>query len=236
MLLPDSQMESLGAESFSQMKKEVPISKDPVMNAYVQCVSKAIVEASKGQLGNRSWEVVVFNSQDVNAFALPGGKIGVYTGLMKAAKSPDQLAAVLGHEVGHVIARHGNERMSAALATQGGLLVAGEALANKENKGLIMGALGLGAQFGVLLPHGRAQESESDEIGLDLMARAGFNPKESVELWKNMSAVAGGSPPEWLSTHPSNSSRINHLQSLMPKALAAYEAALKARPAPACRL
>ena len=171
----------------------------------------------------------------MNAFALPGGKIGVHTGILKVANSADQLAAVLGHEVGHVIARHGAERVSQSVATQGGLALADIMLDRKsESRSLIMAGLGLGAQFGILLPFSRKHESEADEIGLYLMANAGFDPEHSVELWRNMAKASGGAPPEFLSTHPSNTSRISGLQSRMSKAKALYNNAQAAGKNPDC--
>lgn len=149
-------------------------------------MANAITAVAVDHTGVASWEVVVFRDNSANAFALPGGKIGVHTGMLKVATSADQLAAVLGHEVGHVIARHGAERVSQAMAAQAGLLVTDLLLETNRNRGTIMAALGLGAQFGVILPHGRKQESESDDIGQQLMAMAGFDPRESVQLWRNM--------------------------------------------------
>jgi predicted Zn-dependent protease len=146
------------------------------------------------------------------------------------------LAAVLGHEVGHVIARHGNERISAALATQGALtaiqMVGGQSM---KDKGWVLGLLGVGAQFGILMPHGRSQESESDTIGLDLMSHAGFDPRESIKLWENMGAASGGKgPPEFLSTHPSHSTRIQGLSDKMGESMAKFEAARNAGKNPKC--
>lgn len=237
ILLGDSQMNAQGVSAFNQLKQQTPIEKDSKINSYVQCVVAPltkVVDATDGK--KRTWEVVVFRSDEVNAFALPGGKIGVYTGIMKAAQNADQLAAVVGHEVGHVIARHGSERVSEAFLAQG-LLTAAGALAGTESKRnqLLLALAGAGAQFGVLLPHSRDQESEADLIGLDLMSRAGFNPQQSVDLWHNMSkATSGkGAPPEFMSTHPSNERRIKNLQSNIPKAMPLYE---KAASHPNCKL
>ncbi len=218
VLLPEGQMDTMGAQAFSEMKSKQQVERDPATNAYVKCVADAITRAM-GE--NRQWEVVVFKEDSANAFALPGGKIGVHTGLLKVAQTPDQLAAVIGHEVGHVIAQHGNERVSQSLATQGGLVAASVALKDRTGKSydLVMAGLGLGAQFGVLLPFSRTQESEADIIGLDLMAKAGYDPHQSVELWKNMAKAAGGAaPPEFLSTHPAPESRIANLESHMGEA------------------
>jgi predicted Zn-dependent protease len=227
MLMPSGQMSQLGAQSFDQMKSEIPVEKDPRINAYVRCVAIPITRQVKGEdVGAKSWEIVVFKDASANAFALPGGKIGVHTGLLPVAKTDAQLAAVIGHEVGHVIAQHGNERVSQNLIVAGGLTAAQILTRNNENQNLILGALGLGSQVGVLLPCARTQESEADVIGLDLMSRAGFDPRQSVDLWKNMMAANGGkTPPEFLSTHPAGETRIRELQANMASAVPKFEKA-----------
>lgn len=225
IIVPDEQMSTMGVQAFQELKSKQETASDPQVTAYVQCVATAIT----GSLGDRehqpaSWEVVVFKDDTPNAFALPGGKIGVHTGMLKVAQTPSQLAAVIGHEIGHVIARHGSERISEQFATQGGLAVVQATFAGKGARyNVLMGALGLGAQFGILLPHSRTQESEADTIGLDLMAKSGFDPRDSVNLWKNMESQSRGQPPEFLSTHPSHGTRIENLESNMPGALKIYE-------------
>jgi predicted Zn-dependent protease len=212
LLFSGNEMSKLGAQSFEQMKLQEKISKDVNTNRYVQCVSNAITDTLGPQPDFKEWEVVVFDSDQVNAFALPGGKIGVYTGLLKVAKNQHQLATVIGHEITHVTANHSNERLSNSKLTSIGLDISNIALEGNEYKSLTMAGLGLGVQYGVIMPYGRAQESESDIIGLKLMARAGFDPKESVALWENMAKASGGhQPPELLSTHPSHSNRIDDL-------------------------
>ncbi|ARP40391.1 M48 family metallopeptidase [Vibrio syngnathi] len=215
LLFSDKDMSQLGAQSFEQMKKKQPISKDAKTNAYVQCVANRITQYIPKQ-GFSEWEVVVFDSDQVNAFALPGGKIGVYTGLLKVAVNQDQLATVIGHEVAHVLADHSNERLSQSQIANTGLSVTSIALGASEYsqyQGMTMAALGLGVQYGVILPYGRTQESEADVVGLEYMARAGFDPNQSVDLWQNMAKASGGNqPPELLSTHPSHSTRIKDLQ------------------------
>jgi predicted Zn-dependent protease len=235
ILLPDSEVEQMGVSSFNQLKSQQPIERAPVTNKYVKCVAMEVLKEAQGYANRKDWEIVVFKSDEANAFALPGGKIGVYTGILKYAKNQDQLAAVLGHEIGHVIARHGNERMSEALAAQGVLVATDFATQDNAHKNLIMAALGMGAQFGYLLPHSRTQESEADIIGLGIMARAGFNPQEAVELWKNMSAI-GGAPPELLSTHPSSANRIENLKAHMAPALVWSQQAQAAGRKPNCKL
>ncbi|MGL6260784.1 M48 family metallopeptidase [Vibrio sp. WXL210] len=221
ILFSDSDMSSLGSQSFEQMKQELAISKDKQVNAYVQCVTNAITAYVPPQTSFTEWEVVVFDSEQVNAFALPGGKIGVYTGILNVATDQDQLATVIGHEIAHVLADHSNERLSQSQLANVGLQITDVALAGSgagEYRGATMAALGLGVQYGVILPYGRAQESEADIIGLDLMARAGFTPTASVSLWQNMAKASGGSqPPEFFSTHPSHSTRIKDLREQIAK-------------------
>ncbi|EGR2466989.1 M48 family peptidase [Vibrio cholerae] len=215
LLFSDNDMSQLGAKSFTQMKQEIPISKDTKTNAYVQCVTKAITAQVPKQSSFEQWEVVVFESDQVNAFALPGGKIGVYTGLLKVAVNQDQLATVIGHEIAHVLSNHSNERLSQSQLANAGLQLTDIAIGASEYaqyRNLTMSALGVGVQYGVILPYGRSQESEADILGLALMARAGFDPYQTIELWKNMAKASGGKqPPELLSTHPSHSTRISDL-------------------------
>jgi predicted Zn-dependent protease len=226
----------MGVQAFDQMKAQTPTENDPKIRNYVLCVAGPITKAVGDRAdGVKNWEVVVFKDDTANAFALPGGKIGVHTGLLKVAKTDAQLAAVLGHEVGHVIAKHGNERVSEGLIAQLGMSAAALTISKDNPKSnLIMAALGVGTQLGVLLPHSRTQESEADEIGLGLMAEAGFDPRQSVELWKNMMAAGGGAPPEFLSTHPASESRIRNLESKMGPALQTYQRANAAGRHPSC--
>ncbi len=215
LLFSDQDMSGLGAQSFEQMKSQQKISTDKKINSYVQCVTTAITRNVPQQKGFSDWEVVVFESDQVNAFALPGGKIGVYTGLLNVAANQDQLATVIGHEIAHVLADHSNERLSQSQLANAGLQITNVALGASEYaqyQGVTMAALGLGVQYGVLMPYGRTQESEADIVGLELMAKAGFDPRQSIDLWKNMAKAAGGKqPPELLSTHPSHSTRIQDL-------------------------
>lgn len=221
-LFSGEKIAQMGVQSYQQMKEQEPIDHSTTDNRYVKCVANAITRVTGGD-----WEVTVFKDDQVNAFALPGGKIGVYSGLLDVAKTDDQLATVIGHEVGHVLADHGNERVSQQAATQGGLQVVSAFLGGSGGAGsqAIMSALGLGAQVGILLPFSRTQESEADTIGLELMARAGFDPRQSVQLWQNMAAAGGEKPAEFMSTHPSNESRINNLQSHMSQAMQLYQQA-----------
>lgn len=214
ILVSGSEMATLGAQSFSELKKNEKISTDKKTTRYVQCVTDAILEVTPPQPDFDKWEVAVFDSDQVNAFALPGGKIGVYTGLLKVARTQDQLASVIGHEIGHVMANHGSERVSSSLAANSALQITSVALgaSGSQNADLIMAGLGLGVNVGVLLPFSRTHESESDLIGVQLMNKAGFDPNQSVALWRNMAKASKGAPPEILSTHPSHDTRISDLK------------------------
>lgn len=236
IILPESQMATMGIQAFTQMKEETPKVRDPAINNYVQCVADAITRLPEVRKESSNWEVVVFDEKTVNAFALPGGKIGVYKGLLSVAVNQNQLAAVMGHEVGHVLARHGNERVSQNLAVSQSLALIDNWMAsqNSEYRDTAMTALGLGTQVGVLLPFSRLHESEADEIGLDLMAQAGFNPRESVTLWQNMSKAGGKTPAEFLSTHPSHKTRIKDLNANMKRALSYYNKARASGKQPNC--
>lgn len=231
LIFPDAEIAEMGVAAFQQIESEKPRSADPTANRRVRCVAETVVTQAPGE-----WEVVVFEDETPNAFALPGGKIGVHTGMLRVAETPDQLAAVIGHEVGHVLARHSNERVSTAYAAQIGAsgLAAAFKTASPQTQQLLIGALGLGTQYGVLLPFSRAQESEADVIGLELMAKAGFDPRESVALWENMAAAGAAGPPEFLSTHPSSATRIQNLDAQMPGALRLYEQAQAAGRRPRC--
>lgn len=224
LIFPEGEVASLGIAAFEQQKKEAPVSRDAKANAYVQCVAGQLLR-SMGQVPSE-WEVVVFDAKQVNAFALPGRKIGVYTGLLGVANNQHQLAAVVGHEIGHVIAQHSNERLSTQYATQQGMALL-QALGGEmtENKQMLFAVLGLGAQYGVILPYGRQQESEADYIGLELMAKAGFDPQQAVNLWQNMAKAGGNQPPQFISTHPSNTTRIRDLQARMNAAVALQQQA-----------
>lgn len=234
LIFPEGQMNQMGVAAFSDMKKKSKVVGSKVTDSYVNCVANAIIDVLPNN-SQQTWEVVVFDDDSVNAFALPGGKIGVHTGLLTVATNQDQLAAVIGHEVGHVLAQHGNERMSISFASQTGQQLMGAMLENNQQKSLIMGAMGLGMQFGVQLPYSRSHESEADIMGLDFMARAGFDPRESVQLWKNMSKQSKEAPAELLSTHPSNVTRINDLQSNMSSAMQKYTLAKQQGKAPRCK-
>ena len=231
-LLPAQQMDAMGVEAYQQLKKDTPQSRDAGDVAYVHCVADAITRQVGGD-----WEVTLFKDDSANAFALPGGKIGVHSGLLDVAENQHQLATVLGHEVGHVIAEHGNERASASTLANVGMVLA-DAVAGAygvEQRQTAMALLGMGAQVGVLLPFSRVHESEADVLGLRYMADAGFDPRESVKLWQNMAKQGGAGVPEFLSTHPSHDTRIADLRDNIPEVMPRYEAARRSGRSPDCQ-
>jgi len=216
----DQEMQ-LGLTSFNEMKKEVPISKDAAANALVQKVGKKIAAVATPDMPNAQWEFVVFESKEANAFCLPGGKVGVYTGILPMTKDEAGLATVIGHEVAHAVAHHGGERMTEAKALEAGGQLTGvlTASAKPMTQQLVGLVYGLGSQVGYALPHSRSQESEADHIGLVYMARAGYDPKAAIGFWERFSTQSGGKGGPWfLRTHPVDSKRIQDLQKWLPEA------------------
>lgn len=231
--IPQGEEMELGLSSFEQMKKDVPISRDPAANALVKKVGQRIASVASTDLPNAKWEFVVFESKEANAFCLPGGKIGVYTGILPITKDEAGLATVLGHEVSHAAAHHGAERMSEALLTNLGGEVLGASLAKSTPKtqAAMSTVYGLGSQLGVALPHSRKNESEADAMGLIYMARAGYPPEAALAFWERFaSATAGGDQTPWfLRTHPVTADRIQHLKELLPRAKAEFQSAPRVR-------
>lgn len=228
MLVSPAEEARSGLAAFSEIKKTEKISTNKAYSDQVQRVGKRIAESVARDAPGMQWEFVVFESTQVNAFALPGGKVGVYTGLLKLAGSDDELAVVMGHEIAHVVLRHGAERTSQNIVTAGlGLLLAAgmqqqEVSPGKRNA--ILAGYGLGATIGVLLPFSREHETEADSVGLKFAAGAGYDPRAGATFWRKMSAQGGAKPPEFLSTHPSDSRRIATLDALAPKYLSLYQA------------
>jgi len=217
-LVPASQMNEMGTQAYAEMKQQTPLNSDAELNERIVRIGKRIAEASGVSY---QWEFTVFKEDDtVNAFCLPGGKIGVYTGILPVAKNDAGLAAILGHEVAHATAHHSQDRMSQALLTQVGVAAAGLSLGDSRYKGPLLAALGVGAQVGILLPFSRKHETEADIIGLTYMAKAGYDPQEAVELWKRMAAQEKGGTPGFLATHPVSADRVvnlqNHLRDVQP--------------------
>ncbi|MGN7727104.1 M48 family metallopeptidase [Luteimonas sp. 22616] len=232
------QLNQMGAQAFAETKAKTPQSKDARQLAYVRCVVNALTrELPAGSGQGTAWDAAVFVNDEPNAFALPGGKVGVYTGIFKVAKNQDQLAAVIGHEIGHVIAHHHDERITRQLMAQGALGVAGSLAGagygeNAANATTQLGSIA--AQGFFLLPNSRAQETEADVVGQDLMAKAGFDPRQAVNLWQNMIGAGGNRPPQWLSTHPDPSARIGELQARANGLLPRYQQARADGRAPRC--
>ncbi len=222
-LIPDSQMSVMGGQAWEQILQKYPRSTNAADIKFVNDVAKRVIAASP--MAKEKWDVVLFDSKQVNAFALPGGHIGVFSGLLPVAQDEAGLATVLAHETGHVLAKHGDERASHQLAAQGALAIASSALGTSEFHDALMSALGLGTQVGVLLPFSRTQEAEADQLGIDLMAKAGYDPRQAVAFWQRMIKASPGEPPEFLSDHPASSERVAALQRQLPSALAAYEKA-----------
>lgn len=225
-LVSAEQEMQLGLTSFEQMKKEMKISNDPAANALVQKVGKRIAAAAGQDLPNAQWEFIVFENPEPNAFCLPGGKIGIHTGILPITKDEAGLATVMGHEVAHAAAHHGSERISQSMVLQGLGEVVASSVSGLDPKVQAATALayGVGTQVGVILPFSRKDESEADEIGLIYMARAGYNPEASLDFWRRFASVTAGDggPPAFLRTHPGTDVRIEQLQKLMPRAKAEY--------------
>ncbi len=209
-------------QAFRQMKARIPIAQNVRATDFVNCVAGMIIAQLEEPYRSLDWEVVLFKNRAANAFAMPGGKIGVYTGIFRVVEDQDSLAAVIGHEVAHVTAQHSLKRARKQVRNQ--LLVAAAAGALGGGAGTA-DALSLGARVGLALPYDRKQERLADTEGLELMAKAGFDPRASLGLWKNMTRQGQPSPPEFLSTHPSGDDRISGLISHLVPSLALYNEA-----------
>ena len=227
------QLNQLGEQAFAEAKQKTPQSRDARQNAYVGCVVNAVVRQLPAPWDQQRWDYALFENAEANAWALPGGKLGVYTGIFKVATNQDQLAAVVAHEIGHVIARHHDERITRQLGAAGAVQLLGS-LAGDYSQIATQGG-SLFAQAGFLLPNSRAQETEADVVGQDLMAKAGFDPRGAVGLWRNMAAAGGARSPQWLSTHPDPGSRLRELESRADGLLPAMQAARRAGRTPRCQ-
>jgi predicted Zn-dependent protease len=229
LISPGQEMQ-LGLSSFEKMKQTTPVSHDPAVNALVQKVGKRIAAVATPDMPGAQWEFVVFESKEANAFCLPGGKVGVYTGILPITKDESGLATVIGHEVAHAVARHGAERMSEAMLENMGAEALGASMSHTDPRmaAAAQVAYGLSTQVGLQLPHSRGQESEADHIGLVYMARAGYDPQAAVQFWQRFmqynAQQGGGGTPAFLRTHPTDEKRIQQLQQWMPEAKAQYKA------------
>ena len=231
--IPSSQMLSLSNDSYNEVLSNSKLSSNQTSIEMVRSVGYKISDAvedyllQNGQsdrIKNFNWEYNVIQSDQLNAWCMPGGKIAFYEGIMPVCQDKNGVAVVMAHEVAHAIARHGNERMSQQLAIQLGGMALAKALEEETEttKNIAMAAFGVGSQVGVMLPYSRTHEKEADELGLYFMAMAGFDPRGSVDFWQRMQEKSGGSPPEFLSTHPHANSRIRNLNQNMDKALEYY--------------
>jgi predicted Zn-dependent protease len=232
-----AQMEVESATQFAKMKASMPLITDRETIDYIACVANAVVNVLEPPYSDLEWEMAIFEVDAINAFAMPGGKIGVMDGILKAAQNQHQLAAVIGHEIAHVTAEHSNERASRGKISGVGIQVAAVLLGGGNTGATYTAyeALNQGAALGIMLPFSRNQESEADVIGLEYMARAGFDPRQAVPLWQNMEDEAGGkAPAEFMSTHPSSDKRIEDLISEWSKALPLYNEALEQGRQPDC--
>ncbi len=223
--LSTQQESALGLQSYQEiLSQSETVDSGPEYDMVVR-VAKRLAAATGDSAKDFDWAVSVVRSSQVNAFCLPGGKIVVYTGILPYAKTEAGLATVMGHEMAHAVARHGSQRLLRTTLAQTFLVGAQFSMANldTQQRQMAMAALGAGAQYGVILPFSREHESEADQMGVLYMARAGYDPRESIEFWQRMSEAGGNQPPQFMSTHPSHGTRIERLREFMPKAMAEYE-------------
>ncbi|MCE7032346.1 M48 family metallopeptidase [Lysobacter sp. GX 14042] len=230
------QLDQMGEQAFQEYRQQQPLSSNAAQTNYVRCVVGAVVRElpASAQTG---WDVALFSNDSPNAFALPGGKVGVYTGIFKVARNQDQLAAVIAHEVGHVVSRHHDERITRQYGAQAGLGILGALVGSQYGTNAAQATQQLGGaalQTAFLLPNSRTQETEADVVGQRLMAEAGFDPREAVGLWQNMISAGGSQGPEWLSTHPNPQSRIAELGARATDLVPVYERARSAGKRPNC--
>lgn len=231
-----AEMEAESARAFNQMRASMPLVTDRETIDFVACVAQAVVAVLEPPYNDIEWELAIFESESVNAFAMPGGKIGVLSGLLKVTENEHQLATVIGHEIAHVTAEHSVNRARQAGLTNFGINAVAIILGGGYSGATYTAqqALAAGAAFGISLPYKRGQETEADVIGLEYMARAGFDPRESVPLWQRMDASSNKKPAEFLSTHPASETRIENLISEWQKTLPLYNQALVDGRVPEC--
>jgi predicted Zn-dependent protease len=216
LLLPEQQLSAQGQQACQEILSKQGVSGNSALTARVRDVGARVVAASHAPDAN--WQFYVINDETPNAFALPGGCVGVHSGLFNVVQNDAQLAAVLGHELAHVTVLHHNERLSRQVAVETGIALAGSAVSPEMTQ-----IMAQAATLGLILPFSRSQESEADEVGLMYMARAGYDPRAAVDVWQNFAALGGGTA-DFMSTHPSPGNRIERLQQLMPQAMEVYEA------------
>lgn len=234
-LLPESEMISMSLTSYNDFLKNNPPSKDKISSDIVKKIGTDIAAAVtkyfadnnlSDRLSGYQWEFsLVKNDTTQNAWCMPGGKVVVYSGILPVTKDKNGLAVVMSHEIAHAVARHGNERMSQELLAQFGSVALNEAIKQKpeQTRTIFNTAYGIGSQLGVLLPYSREHELEADKLGLIFMAMAGYDPQSAISFWERMAASGGKKPPEFLSTHPSDASRINKIKAALPEAMKYYK-------------
>lgn len=224
-MMSDERLARQSNAQFSQMKKKDPVSKNQGYQRMVEKIGKRITSVAKVDVPGTEWEFVVFDKSEPNAFAMPGGKVGVNVGLIELANGDeDEIAAVIGHEVAHVAKRHSNKRMSQGVGVAIGGIILDTAMRNKStgDRALARGAYGVGATVGAVLPFSRTQEREADDLGLIYSAKAGYDPRASIRFWQKMKSRTRKRLPQFLSTHPDPGKRIEYLQSKMPFAMSLY--------------
>ncbi len=231
-LVSESEIDAQGDTEFQKIRNKTPVSTDARQRNYVTCVTNAVIRELPAPYVDKDWEIEVFDSEEINAFALPGGHIGIFSGIFKVAENQDQLATVIGHEIAHVTEQHALKRYNREATTQIG--VVGVAVATGTGQAG-MDLAGMVASLGLSLPFSRGEESEADTVGLRYMAAAGFDPRQSVPLWQNMQRKNKLGPPEMLSTHPSSEHRIDELIAQFPQSLELYNKAQAAGKKPRCQ-
>ncbi len=232
----NAEMEAQAAREFAKIKASAPLTVDRDIIDYVSCVANAVVNVLDPPYSDMSWEMAILETDQINAFVMPGGKIIVYEGILRVARNQDQLAAVIGHEIAHVTAEHTKSKLLQGRGARIGINVAAVLLGGGSQGATYTAqeALYQGAMLGIMLPYKRSQETEADEIGLEYMARAGFDPRAAVPLWQQMSEETGDGPSELLSTHPSDDKRIDSLISQWSKTLPLFNAAIQSGFNPNC--
>jgi predicted Zn-dependent protease len=231
-LASESEIDAQGDKEFQKIRAKTPASTDARKRAYVTCVANAVIRELEPPYRDMDWEIEVFDSDQINAFALPGGHIGIFTGIFKVAENQDQLATVIGHEIAHVTRKHSLQRYNREMTTQVGVIAGAAVLGGGQATADV---LSTAATLGLSLPFSRENESEADTVGLQYMAAAGFDPRQSVPLWENMQKKNKLAPAEFFSTHPSSDTRIQDLIAQYPQALQRYNAAQAAGRKPRCQ-
>jgi predicted Zn-dependent protease len=232
-LLPESEIMAMSLTQYEEFLKQNKLSEDKEQTEMVKRVGKRIANAVEryfeehgmsDRIKDFEWEFNLVEDDTPNAWCMPGGKVVVYTGILPITQDETGLAVVMGHEIAHAVARHGNERMSQQLTVQGFGTVLSVALDEKpeQTQNIFLSAYGIGTQLGIMLPYSRTHETEADKLGLIFMAMAGYNPREAVNFWERMSQQGGQKPPEFLSTHPADETRAKNLEEFMPEALKFY--------------